>query len=283
MALLLAGGVMLLVAACGGTATPHPTGMPRGATPSRAGISPMPGMDDPMPDGDGLSTTVAGIRLDHLATAVAAGRPGTLRFQITDGGVAVTRFLLDQTKFMHLYVIRTDLTGFQHLHPTMATDGTWTVDLAPMPSGRYRLYTAFTATAPAAPVVLGDTFTVPGTPTAVPLPAPSATAAVDGYTLTLSGAPRAGTSTPLSMTVTRAGRPVANLQPYLDTYAHITAIHHGDLAFAHLHPSGDTATGHGGPTLRFAAMLPEAGQWRLFVQFQTGGNLHTAAITITVT
>ena len=26
--------------------------------------------------------------------------------------------------------------------------------------------------------------------------------------------------------------------PYLDTYAHLTAFHEGDLAFAHLHPHG---------------------------------------------
>ncbi|HZE01023.1 MAG TPA: hypothetical protein VE155_04575 [Pseudonocardiaceae bacterium] len=31
--------------------------------------------------------------------------------------------------------------------------------------------------------------------------------------------------------------PVTDLQPYLDTYAHLTAFHGGDLAFADLHPT----------------------------------------------
>ncbi|MEK8109242.1 hypothetical protein NKG94_40115 [Micromonospora sp. M12] len=30
---------------------------------------------------------------------------------------------------MHLIVVRRDLTGYQHLHPTMAKDGTWSVPL----------------------------------------------------------------------------------------------------------------------------------------------------------
>jgi hypothetical protein len=29
-------------------------------------------------------------------------------------------------------------------------------------------------------------------------------------------------------------------------------------------------------------MLPTAGNWRLFVQFKTGGLLHTAAVTLSV-
>ena len=39
---------------------------------------------------------------------------------------------------------------------------------------------------------------------------------------------------------------------------------------------------HGGPTLSFEAMLSQAGNWRLFLQFQTGGVLHTAEITLSV-
>ncbi|WP_275298633.1 MULTISPECIES: hypothetical protein [Streptomyces] len=43
--------------------------------------------------------------------------------------------------------------------------------------------------------------------------------------------------------------------------------------------SGD----HGGPDLSFHSMLPKAGNWRMFLQFQTGGKLHTAALTLRVT
>lgn len=84
----------------------------------------------------------------------------------------------------------------------------------------------------------------------------------------------------LNATLSKGGTPVTDLQPYLDTYAHLTALHEGDLAFTHLHPQGTVNGDHGGPTLSFAADLPTAGNWRLFLQFQTAGALHTAAITL---
>ena len=71
--------------------------------------------------------------------------------------------------------------------------------------------------------------------------------AVDGYDITLTGHARAGSESALTVTVTKNGVPVTELQPYLGTYAHLTAIHTGDLAFTHLH-SGDTVNAdEGGP------------------------------------
>lgn len=41
----------------------------------------------------------------------------------------VTNFAIVHDKPMHLVVVRRDLSGYRHLHPTMAQDGTWSVDL----------------------------------------------------------------------------------------------------------------------------------------------------------
>ncbi|MFE7403880.1 hypothetical protein [Streptomyces sp. NPDC057557] len=51
---------------------------------------------------------------------------------------------LDQTERMYFYAIRSDLTGFQHIHPTMAADGTGIADLAPLAPGSWRMFTSFT-------------------------------------------------------------------------------------------------------------------------------------------
>ena len=45
----------------------------------------------------------------------------------------------------------------------------------------------------------------------------------------------------------KGSKPVTDLQPYLDTYAHLTAFHEGDAAFAHLHPTTKVTGDHGGP------------------------------------
>ena len=184
---------------------------------------------------------------------------------------------------MHFYLIRSDLTGFQHLHPTMSPDGTWSATPATLTAGRYRMYVQFAPHADAAngALVLSRPITVGGSgATSAPLPAPANTTIVDGYTLTLTGTPTAGADSELRITISKSGSPVTDLQPYLATCAHVTAIYHGDLAFAHLHPQGTTTGDHGGPTLTVDADLPASGAYRIFVQFQTGGTLHTAALTV---
>jgi len=276
--------------ACGDTSGDDPNTMPGMSHSPAASSSGAPGHDMPgMADmymGDGLAAHAKGLRFAAAAATLPAAKQAGFRFQIIGSdGKPTTKFEPDQTKLMHFYLIRSDLSGFQHVHPTMATDGTWTAPLAATPPGRYRAYASFIATGTSGkptPLVLSRPVTVPGPAKARPLPAAAKTTTVDGYTLTLTGQPMAGMEHTLTVTVRRNGRPVTDLQRYLDTYAHLTAFHRGDLAFAHLHPQGEAAGGRGGPRLAFEATLPKAGTWRLFLQFQTGGRLHTAAITLPV-
>lgn len=252
------------------------------------GMTGMAGMSGPMPTGDGLAGSISGLAftLAASATTLPADQPVTLHFKVTDSaGMPVTSFVEDQTKLMHLYVVRSDLTGYQHVHPVMATDGTWNVGLSSLQAGSYRAYAAFTATPPGrapAAVVLSEPFTVVGAAASATLPAAARSTKVDGYTVTMTGVLTAGKASPLTATVARNGIPVSDLQPYLGTYGHLTALHEGDLAFAHLHPQGKVAGDLGGPTLEFDALLPEPGNYRMFLQFQTGGVVHTAAITLDV-
>jgi hypothetical protein len=74
----------------------------------------------------------------------------------------------------------------------------------------------------------------------------------------------------LGFSVTRAGRPVA-VEDYLGAKGHLVALRQGDLAFLHVHPDENR--------LKFMAEFPTAGTYRLFLQFQTGGRVHTAAFT----
>jgi hypothetical protein len=252
----------------------------------------MPGMGrsttDPMYSGTGLSASEGGFTFAPVVGAdLAPGKPAVLRFKILDAaGTTVTAFERDQTKLLHFYLIRSDPAGFQHVHPVMAADGTWTASLAALAAGSYRAYVAFdakNASGTTVAEVLSNTLTVPGTPSTVSLPAPATRTTIDGYTVTVNGEMMAAMNHTLTVTVSKNGAPVTDLQPYLQTYAHLTAIHVGDLAFAHLHPQGPAATtGSGGPTLTFQTTLPEGGDWRFFIQFQTGGVLHTAAITLHV-
>ncbi|MCM2419095.1 hypothetical protein [Streptomyces sp. RKAG293] len=282
----------LALAACGSSNDSSMPGMDHGAKPSVSSaaqatpsMSTMPGMGT-MADGNGLSDTKDGYRLTSQDTTLPAGKQAAYRFTVTGpDGRPVTDFAIEQTKRMHFYAIRSDLTGFQHLHPTMAADGTWTADLAALAPGSWRLFASFTpnaGTGKGTAFVLSRTVTVPGTATKTSLPAATTSTDVDGYTVTVKGSPMAGMEHPLTVNITQGGKPVTDLQPYLDTYAHLTAFHEGDTAFAHLHPQTKVNGDHGGPELSFHAELPTQGNWRLFLQFQTGGKLHTAAVTLNV-
>ncbi|MGF1430779.1 hypothetical protein [Kitasatospora sp. LaBMicrA B282] len=294
------GAVLALVlAACGSSSTaPARPGTghggsaaasaPSGPMPSTGdgmdGMDGMPGMG--IPAGNGLAAEQDGYRLDSTIATLPAGQAVSYRFTVAGpDGRPVTDFAVDQTKPMHFYAIRADLTGYQHVHPVPAADGTWSVDLAALQAGTWRLYASFTPDSgpgKGTDHVLSRTVTVPGRATDTPLPAAAPSTTVDGYTVTVQGEPMAGMAHPLTVTITKDGRPVTDLQPYLDTYAHISAFHEGDQAFAHLHPETRVDGDHGGPVLAFHAELATSGNWRTFLQFQTAGQLHTAALTLHV-
>ncbi|GAB1333275.1 hypothetical protein ACE1SV_76140 [Streptomyces sennicomposti] len=239
-----------------------------------------------MASGNGLSDSQDGYRLTSKDTTLPPGKQAAYRFTVTGpDGKAVTDFAVDQTKRMHFYAIRSDLTGFQHVHPTMAADGTWSADLSSLTAGAWRMFASFTPNTgkgKGTDYVLSRTVTVPGDAAKVPLPAPAASTQADGYTVTVKGEPMAGMAHPLTVSIAKDGKPVTDLEPYLDTYAHLTAFHEGDAAFAHLHPTTKAAGDNGGPDLSFHAELSTSGNWRLFLQFQAGGKLHTAALTLRV-
>jgi hypothetical protein len=258
----------------------HPMpSMSASATPS---MSSMPGMGAM----DGLATEYNGYGMASGMAMLPAGKITDYRFTITGpNGMPITNFAVQQTQRLHFYAIRSDLTGFQHVHPTLGRDGTWTATLAALRPGTWQLYASFvpnTGPAKGQEFVLSRGVRVPGRAVATAVPAPSPSTTVDGYTVAVKGKLMANTAAPLMVTITKDGRPVTNLQPYLDTYAHLTAFHEGDLAFAHLHPETAVHGDHGGPALPFHAELSRAGNWRLFLQFQTSGVVHTAALTVHV-
>lgn len=107
---------------------------------------------------------------------------------------------------------------------------------------------------------------------------PATFARTDGYVVSLSrpAALTAGRESTLRFAVTRNGRPVTGLQPYLGAYGHLVALHAPGLEYSHVHPAEENLTAG---TITFDADLPKAGPYRLFMQFRAAGRVHTAAFT----
>jgi hypothetical protein len=218
----------------------------------------------------GLAVSDNGLTLRLARSAATPGQPFQLAFRIVDRrGQTVRDFDVEHTRRMHFIVVRRDMTGFQHLHPTQAPDGSWTVAVTLRDAGSYRVFADFSVDGK--PHTLADDLTVDGTVRSQELPAPVDSVDVDGLRVSLTeGASKAGAESELAFNVTREGKPVA-VEQYLGAKGHLVALRQGDLAFLHVHPDESS--------LKFMATFPTAGRYRLFLQFQTDGRVHTAAFT----
>ena len=223
----------------------------------------------------GLAVSEKGLTLELARRSAPQGKPFALALRIVDRrGRTVRDFDVEHTKRMHLIVVRRDMTGFQHVHPTENGDGTWSVPVTLRDAGAYRVFADFSVED--TPSTLADDLIVDGSVRSHELPAPVESVDVDGLRVSLTeGATRAGEESELAFTVTRDGKPVA-VKDYLGAKGHLVALRQGDLAFLHVHPDAKS--------LKFMATFPTAGRYRLFLQFKTDdGRLHTAAFTQEVT
>ena len=242
------------------------------------------------PPGGGLDPTADGfsLRLDRAELSAGTGTP--LRLRVLDGAGKPARLVPTAGVALHTYLVSGDLQVYQHLHPAPDAGCDWLLTANPPRPGPYRLFTVFQPQqrpADAPDVVLSRPVTVTGTAAA---PAPAApegrdgeqsVAVVDGYRLALRGYVTPRTESLVSVDVSRDGRPVRTLQPYLGAMAHVSVFRDGDLAFSHAHPV-QPLTSTGGPTLTLPMILPGAGRYRMFVQVNADGAVRTAGFTLTV-
>lgn len=119
-----------------------------------------------------------------------------------------------------------------------------------------------------------------------------------GITVALNAPTRimAGQQTHFTYTVTRDGRPVTDLTPYLAAAAHVAIVSADGREFAHTHGEpvgiGQAGTGMGsmdavpasfGPDITVQHTFPRPGVYKMWAQFQThDGHIITAALVVRV-
>lgn len=255
---------------------------------SRCGMKLVPG--DPLDAREYL--------VDMMATPTAV-RPGShvrLTFTVRhpDTRAVVHNFATVHEKQFHLFVVSHDLDYYDHVHPDMQADGSWTIDVTVPKAGYYKLFSDFLpigGTPQVVPrlLVAGD----PGDLAAARAHLPSD----DGLEKT-AGSMDVALSLPADGLVAgrdeklhyhivdaKTGQPVTNLEPYLAAYGHTLVLSEDTMEYVHAHPVEllpekiDTAAG--GPDLTFKALLPKPGRYRLWTQLKRGGVITTARFTVT--
>jgi len=220
----------------------------------------------------GLAVAEDGLRVVVADPELRRGRDETLRFTIAGkDGEPVRDFDVTHERRMHLIVARRDLTGFQHLHPEQAADGTWSTGIRLADAGSYRMFADFSHDGENQ--TLAADLRVDGAADLRALPEPETTAKSDGgYDVRLDGGTaHPGAEAELRFTIARDGTPI-DTEPYLGAGGHLVALREGDMAFLHVHPTSDDA-------VRFAVTFPTEGRYRLFLQFKHEGRVQTVAFT----
>ncbi|MCL4211384.1 MAG: hypothetical protein KJZ68_12065, partial [Phycisphaerales bacterium] len=251
--------------------------------------------------------------------AIEAGKAAPMVFTLKDAkGTPVKDLDTVHEKVLHLLVVSKDLSWFAHEHPARHADGSFTIPITFPAGGEYTLYFDFTPKGSPQQVVPVKV-TASGTPMAavalmVDADKPKT---IDGFTVALDteGTIKAGGKAHMSFTITKGGKPVTTLRPYLGAMGHLVIISQDGTQFVHAHPhEGDEhgAGGHddhgghgaettknehaghggvasktapqtGGPKVDFEAHFKEPGIYKAWGQFNVGTAEKEQVLTVPFT
>ncbi len=235
-------------------------------------------------------------------------KPATFRFKIkNDKGEVVKNYAIRHEKIMHFILVRKDLQNFQHLHPEFnEATGEFTVKITFPEDGPYRLFPDFTPgddNPQKLPVTVYqdiDVGNINNYSTEKVVPDSEAKKTYDDYGVVTAFPKNAKKQQEITYTlnITKAGKPVTNLENYLGALGHSVILKEGTLDFIHTHAlEGDTADntqGHSmngpqketkvksGPDITFATTFPESGIYKIFTQFLHEGNIQTLDYSVRV-
>lgn len=231
----------------------------------------------------GLSLESGGYRLSEISAPLDTVTGGDLVLTVAGpDGQPVADFDLSHEKELHLIVVGTDGSGFRHVHPERDADDQWSIPWQWQEAGSYRVYAEFVPAATGEVTTLSTVVQVKGEDSASTLSEPVSTSETDGYEVSIDGDLSAGDASAMTITITRDGEPVTELEPYLGAYGHLVALREGDLAYLHVHPRGEKPEPGqtSGPRVAFDVTAPTPGRYLLYLDFQTGGQVHTAEFVL---
>jgi uncharacterized membrane protein len=218
-----------------------------------------------------------------------ASQPTTLTFTPLKDGSLFRDLMVVHEKLLHLIIVSSDFTFFDHVHPVMQPDGSLKLDYTFPRPGTFLLYADITPAGQRSqvfrlPVVVASPGDAPSLlmnkPDLVPSPS-MAKALPDDPSMTAElffqpRTPSAGIETHFLIRLTKDGRPVNDLEPYLGAMSHCVIISQDSETFLHCHPEQLITPGkdsRGGPDVPFGTIFPKPGLYKMWAQFNRGGKI----------
>ncbi|MFZ6024474.1 MAG: heavy metal-binding domain-containing protein [Bacteroidota bacterium] len=189
---------------------------------------------------------------------------------------------VEHTKKIHLIVVSEDLSWFDHIHPELNADGSYTVKEKFPAAGKYTLFADYKPSGSNHTVDYLNV-TVAGTvPAAKVYGADKLTGnAGDGFSVSLT--PEGGkflTNMPMHingvMMLNGKEVDVNTLEDYLGAKAHMVVVSLADKKYLHVHPSVE------GGKFDLHTTFEKPGVYRGWIQFQSKGNVYTSDFVMNV-
>ncbi|HEU4388973.1 MAG TPA: heavy metal-binding domain-containing protein [Blastocatellia bacterium] len=232
------------------------------------------------------------LTIECTPRAIKPAQPIRLRFVVVNPKtrVPVKQFALMHEKLFHLFIVSQDLSEFQHIHPELQPDGSFTIQTVLPREGVYKIYADFYPV-DGNPQVLQRSLVTAGyhgdlfRSIARINPGSTMAGLIDGTKVELKldpVSPIAGKPVTLKYHLVdeNTGEPVKDLRPYLGAWGHTLILSEDQTDYVHSHPSelvpeSTSVQTKGGPDITFEALLPRPGNYRVWTQFQRGETLST--------
>ncbi len=213
---------------------------------------------------------------------IEAGKPTTVTLYLTDKTsnkpVTYADLKTVHTQKVHALIIDPTMMDYQHMHPVPGKKpGEYTFTFTPTTSNPYRIWLDLTPNNGQQQYVIAD---LPGThnQNLKPDKILSTSSEVDGYHFELSFDQqplKVNESYTGSLMITdKEGKPVTQLEPIMEAFAHIVAFNQDYKTILHIHPMGAEPKDpklRGGPKIDFHIMPTQPGYIKLFAQVKING------------
>jgi uncharacterized membrane protein len=193
---------------------------------------------------------------------------------------------------LHLIIVSEDLTFFDHVHPVRQfPEGAFTLPYTFPRDGRYILFADIMPEGERAqvfrlPVVVGGSRS---SATASLMVSPALSREIGPYHVEMILQPRelvAERHANIAFRLSRDGKPVTDLQPYIGAMGHCVIISENTQGYLHSHPEQFTAAPppemRGGPEVSFHTTFPKPGRYKLWGQFKRGDEIIVADFVVNV-
>jgi hypothetical protein len=215
--------------------------------------------------------------------AIKPGEPAKLYLMIHDTtGAMVKDFETVHEKMLHLIIVRDGLGQFAHIHPEFDRAGNITATFTFPTPGKYRLYADHKPKGRGPATAIAEV-NVAGTPPPSPELVPNSPGRVktDGLVADIAFEnAKAESAVRLSFTLfDAAGKPVADMQPYLGAMGHLVVLSADGRQYVHSHPLEKKSPSG---AIEFEAHFPHPGIYKGWGQFRRSGIIHDVPFVVRV-